>query len=74
VPDKRVDGPTHQTQNLFFLREKTTFLMIFYNLIVKKTMFFFCGGQDLNPGPCIYYALSIPTELSLRRQTMLLLS
>jgi len=23
---------------------------------------FFCGGQD--PRPCIYYALSLPTELS----------
>jgi len=24
---------------------------------------FFGGGQGLNPGPCIYYALSLPTEL-----------
>jgi len=23
---------------------------------------FFGGGRDLNPRPCIYYALSIPTE------------
>ena len=25
---------------------------------------FFCGGRGLNPCPCIYYSLSIPTELS----------
>ena len=28
--------------------------------------FFFVVAGDLNPGPCIYYALSLPTELSLR--------
>jgi len=29
----------------------------------------FCfGGGGLNPGPCIFYALSIPTELSSRGQ------
>ena len=27
-----------------------------------------CGGQGLNPGPCIFYALSIPIELSSRGQ------
>ena len=26
------------------------------------SLVFFCGGQSSNPGPCIYYALSIPTE------------
>jgi len=26
--------------------------------------FFFCGGRGSNPKPCIYYALSIQTELS----------
>ena len=33
---------------------------------------FFCGGRGLNPGHCIYYALSIPTELSSRGQTMVI--
>jgi len=28
---------------------------------------FFGGGQGLNPEPYIHYALSLPTELSLRR-------
>ena len=27
---------------------------------------FFGGGQDSNPGPCLFYALFIPTELSSR--------
>jgi len=27
------------------------------------SFFFFCGGRGLNPRPCIYYALSIPTEM-----------
>lgn len=27
---------------------------------------FFGGGRGSNPGPCIFYALSIPTELSSR--------
>jgi len=30
--------------------------------------FFFCGGRGLNLRPCIYYALSIPTELNSREQ------
>jgi hypothetical protein len=30
----------------------------------EKYFNFFCGGWDLNPGPCIYYALSQPTEIS----------
>ena len=34
-----------------------------FNTLNPKT-FFFGGGRDSNPGPCIYYALSIPTELS----------
>jgi hypothetical protein len=32
--------------------------------------FFLGGGQGLNPGPCIYYALCIPTELSSRGHSM----
>jgi len=31
---------------------------------------FFCGGRGLNPRRCLYYALSIPTELSSQRHTM----
>jgi len=34
---------------------------------VCKTLFF-GGVRGLNPGPCIYYALSLPTELSSRGQ------
>jgi len=29
---------------------------------------FFGGGRGFNPGPCIFYALSILTELSSQRQ------
>ena len=32
----------------------------------KVPFFFFCGGWGLNPRPCIYYVLSIQTELSSR--------
>ena len=39
----------------FFFAEK--FLFIY------KIYFFFCGGRDLNVRPCMYYALSLPTEL-----------
>jgi len=31
-------------------------------------MFFFGSGRGLNPGLCIFYALSQPTELSSRGQ------
>jgi hypothetical protein len=33
---------------------------------VSQSQYFFFSGRGLNPGPCIYYALSIPTELSSR--------
>jgi hypothetical protein len=33
---------------------------------MKDIFFFFCGGLGLNPRPCIYYALLIPTQLSSR--------
>jgi len=32
---------------------------------------YFCGGRNLNHGSCIYYALSLPTELSSRERTIL---
>jgi len=32
----------------------------------SKLMYFFCGGRGLNPRPCIFYALSLSTELSSR--------
>ena len=37
---------------------------------IKKLIdsIFFCRGQGLIPESCIYYALSIPTELSSRGQ------
>ena len=31
-----------------------------------NTTSFFCGGRGLNPGPCIFYALSLSTELNSR--------
>jgi len=34
---------------------------------VTICLVYFCGGRGLNPGPCIYYALSLPTELKLTR-------
>jgi len=37
-----------------------------YLYILVSTKLFFCGGRGLNPGPCIYHALSLPTELSSR--------
>ena len=35
-------------------------------IIIYIFGFFFCGGRDSNPKPYIFYALSIPTELSPR--------
>jgi len=34
----------------------------------KNPFFFFCGGRGLTSGSCIYYVLSLPTELSSRGQ------
>lgn len=31
-----------------------------------RVFFFFCGGLGLNTGPYIYYALFLPTELSIQ--------
>ena len=36
------------------------------NKLLEHSKNFFGGGQDLNPRPCIFYALFIPTELSSR--------
>jgi len=36
--------------------------------IVENMFFFFCGGRGSNPRPYIFNALSIPIELSSRRQ------
>jgi len=33
---------------------------------MARDFIFFSVGRGLNPGPCIYYSLSIPTELSSR--------
>ena len=35
--------------------------------------FFFCGSRDSNPGPCIFYVLSLSTELRSRGQHDLIL-
>jgi hypothetical protein len=41
---------------------------IFLKIKIKKVMhiFFFCGDRGSNPKLCIFYALSLPTELSSR--------
>jgi len=49
------------------------------NALIEKEMgekerghcIFFGGGRGSNPRPCIYYALSIPTELSSKGQRSL---
>jgi len=40
----------------------------FYLIVTFKVQWNFCGGRGSNPGPCIYYALSVPTEISSRGQ------
>ena len=47
--------------------------IFFANRVRKKKFLFFCGGRDLNPEPCIFYALSIPTELNSREQLGIIL-
>jgi len=41
---------------------------LFYISVSKQNGIFFYGGRSLNLGPCIFYALSLPTELSSRGQ------
>jgi len=38
-------------------------------IIDTEISIFFGGGRGSNPEPSIYYALFLPTELSLRRHT-----
>ena len=40
------------------------YIYIYFGIIC-----FFCGGRGSNPKPCIFYALSLPTELSSRGQS-----
>ena len=37
--------------------------------LYSKVYVFFGGIRDSNPRPCIYYVLSLPTELSSRRHS-----
>jgi len=37
-------------------------------------VFFFGGVRDLNPGPCIYYTLSLLPELSSRGGIMVVIT
>ena len=56
----------------FYLPERTFLFEDIYGVKVANqilwtkwpSFFFFCGGRGLNLGPCIYYALSLPTEWS----------
>ena len=48
--------------NLKFSSLKIASLGFDLNILVYD--FYFCGGRGRNPGPCIYYALSLPTKLS----------
>jgi len=48
--------------NSFFLNGGSNLVYIIKIFIYVK-IDFFCGVRGSNLGPCIYYALSIPTEL-----------
>jgi hypothetical protein len=50
-------------QNYFMGSLSYLFVTVFF---LWWPRFFFGGGRGSNHGPCIYYALSIPTELSSR--------
>jgi len=54
------------------LRLCYVFLIKIYGITTIPLIF--GGGKCLNPEPCIYYALSIPTELSSRGPTISLIS
>jgi len=47
------------------IQRQNSFLVII-PILDKHIHFFFGGGRVLNPIPCIYYALSLPIELSSR--------
>jgi len=49
------------------LWEKIIFVL--FLIINQFTISFFGGDRSLNPEPCIYYILSILTELSLQERT-----
>ena len=40
----------------------------FRKIIFKISRCFFCGGRGLNLGPCIFYTMSLSTELNSREQ------
>jgi len=45
-----------------------------HNIYVNYDVFFFWWWASLNPKPCIFYALSQPTELSSRVQDVIVLA
>jgi hypothetical protein len=47
---------------------------ILLSFLLYRSAAFFGGGRGSNPGPYIFYALSIPTELSSRGHIGLLLN
>jgi len=49
------------------------FSIAFSQATLTACCFVFCGGRGSNPVPCIYYALSLPTELSSRGQQAVVL-
>jgi len=50
--------------------DKIKILVVSFDRIIltqpKLRIYIFGSGRGLNPGPCIFYALSQPTELSSR--------
>ena len=39
-----------------------------FRYVKKKLFFWWWSGFEIQSGPCIYYALSIPTELNLQEK------
>jgi len=72
-------------RKLPFLRKKLfkstwkwskTLTVVSYNSFQKRKLnySFFCGVQGSNHGPCIYYALSLPFELSSQGQNWIIVN
>jgi len=65
--------PINITNFIYSPHKKVTYFRLYKSFqhivlvrIKLKFLFFLGGGRGSNPGPCIFYALSIPIELSSR--------
>jgi len=62
-----MDFSVHLERNVRYLFKVGGKVTLYSSVILKMIFFFFGGGRGSNPGSCIFYVLSKPTELNSRR-------